>query len=60
MFKMDTALELLIVQFPNTLHANIRNIQAYVCPRNEDCWIAFKQEKVTSMLTNSVYVVILN
>ena len=32
MFKMDTTLEFTIVQFPNTLRANIRNIRAYACP----------------------------
>jgi len=58
MFKMDTALELLSVQFPNTLHANVRNIQVFACPWSEDCLNAFKEEKVPSMLINCIYVVI--
>ena len=58
MFKMDKALELFIVQFPDILHANLRNIQAYACPWSEDCLNAFKEEKVPSMLTNCIYAVI--
>jgi hypothetical protein len=54
---MNTALELLIVQLLCTLQGSVRNIQANVCPQNEDCWNAFKEEKVPSMLRNSIYVV---
>ena len=55
---MDTPLELHVVQFPNTLHANVRDIQTYACPWSEDCLNAFKEEKVPSMLTLCIYVVI--